>query len=90
METDGRIHPRGRRADCDPYCYPLPDPHGIADIDSQQDCHIDAYSYANEDAHPDHDSVCFRYALVRIRFSKTLIMFHQSEPPKVKRITLDG
>ena len=59
MESGGRIHPSGRCADPHPDCYSFLNTYTLADNDSQQDCYIDAYSYADEDANPYKDSFCY-------------------------------
>ena len=59
MEKGGRIHPSGRRADRHPHCYSFLHAHTIADDASQPDSHLDAYSYADEDANSYKDAICY-------------------------------
>ena len=66
METGGRIHPSGRRADRHPHCYSFLNAYTLADNDSQQDGHVNAYSYADEDANPYKDSICYCYSVGRV------------------------
>ena len=67
MESGRRIHPSGRRADHHPHCYFFLNTYTLADNDSQQDGHINAYPYADEDANSYKDSVCYCYPIMSLR-----------------------